>query len=118
MKQLEEHFATNWVWWQQVSNKKTQHVSEGKLDRDSPICKKLHLPVVEIQNKASKYQIVNVLNISSLTVNDILKRFRDFEEISACMRQGQTSILEASDLWAGNWHKRHVSVMETTATTQ
>lgn len=67
MKRLEEHFATNWVWWQQVSNKKTQHVSGGKLDRDSPICKKLHLPVVEkIQNKASKYQIVNVLNISSL----------------------------------------------------
>lgn len=35
MKQLEEHFATNWVGWQQVSNKKMQHFSEGKLGHQS-----------------------------------------------------------------------------------
>jgi len=84
-KQLEEHCATNYVNWQQVSNmigyKKSilerQSLSEVKMGLCTPICEKLQLQFVEqFQNNAPQCKIVKAMNISSSTAHHIMKKFR------------------------------------------
>lgn len=53
-KVVEKRFATNQIKWQQINKmigykkkKERQSLSLLEMDRDSPVCKKLHLQVVE-----------------------------------------------------------------------
>lgn len=61
-----------------------------KNSRSSPICK---LQIVEeFQNIVPQCRIVKVLNISSCTVRNIIRRFRESAEISVRKGQAQKSI--------------------------
>lgn len=52
-KVVEKHFATNQIKWQQINKmigykkRERQSLSLVEMDRGSPVCKKLHLQVVE-----------------------------------------------------------------------
>ncbi len=58
------------------------------MGRGSPICERVHKKIVEyFKNNVPQRQIVKALQISSSTVHNIIKRFRETGEISA--RKGQ-----------------------------
>ncbi len=66
-----------------------QSLSEVKLGRGSPICERVHKNVVEyFKNNVPQRQIAQALQISSSTVHNIIKRFRETGEISVCKGQG------------------------------
>ena len=65
-----------------------QSLSEVKMGRGSPICERLHLLIVEkFQNNIPQCKIAKTLKISSSTVHNIIKRFRESGEIF--VRKGQ-----------------------------
>ncbi len=59
-----------------------QSLSEVKMGRGSPICERVRKKIVP------QRQIAKALQISSSTVHNIIKRFRETGEISVCKRQG------------------------------
>ncbi len=84
--QLGEHLATNEVNWHQVCNMisykrdvlERQSLSEIKMGRGSPICERVRKKIVEyIKNNVPQRQIAKALQISSSTVHNIIKRFRE-----------------------------------------
>ncbi len=61
-----------------------QSLSEVKMDRGSPICEREHKKIVEyFKNNIPQRQIAKALQISSSTVHNIIKRFRETGEIKA-----------------------------------
>ncbi len=102
-----EHLATNEVNWHQVCNMisykrdvlEKQSLSEVKMGRGSPICERVCKKIVEyFKNNVPQCQIAKALQISSSTVHDIIKRFRESGEISVCKRQGRRPLLDARGL--------------------
>ncbi len=70
--QLGEHLATNEVNWHQVC------LSEVKMGRGFPICERVLKNIVEyFKNNVPQRQIAKALQISSSTVHNIIKRFRE-----------------------------------------
>ncbi len=68
-----------------------------------------------IKNKAPQRQIAKALQISSSTVHNIIKRFRETAEISVRKGQGRRPLLDACGLRALRWHcitHRHDSVID------
>ncbi len=65
-----------------------QSLSEVKMSRGSPICESVRKKIVEyFKNNVPQRQIAKALLISSSTVYNINKRFRETGEIS--VRKGQ-----------------------------
>ncbi len=55
-----------------------QSLSEVKMSRGSPICERVRKKIVEyFKNKVPQRQIAKALQISSSTVHNIIKRFRE-----------------------------------------
>ncbi len=96
-----------------------QSLSEVKMGRGSPICEKVRKKIVEYFKyfDVPQRQIAKALQISSSTVHNIIKRFRESEEISVRKGQGRRSLLDARDLRALRRHcitHRHDSVTDIT----
>ncbi len=61
-----------------------QSLSEVKMSRDSPICESVCKKIVEyFKNSVPQHQIAKALQISSSTVHNIIKRFRETGRICA-----------------------------------
>ncbi len=74
-----------------------QSLSEVMMGRGSPICERVHKKTVEYLKKR---QFAKTLQISSSTVCNIIKRFRETGEISVRKGQGRRSLLDARGLRA------------------
>ncbi len=69
------------------------------MGRDSPICERVHKNIVEyFTNNVPQRQIAKALQISSSTVHNIIKIFRETGEISVRKGQGQRPLLDARGL--------------------
>ncbi len=67
-----------------------QSLSEVKMDTGSPICERVRKNIVEyFKNNVPQHQTGKALQISSSTVHNIIKRFRETGEISVRKGQGQ-----------------------------
>ena len=88
-------------------HKRLSH-SQARMGWGSPLCEQLCEQIV----LPFKSNIARNWGISSSAVNDIIKKFRDPGEISACKRQGQRTTLTACDLWS------HHSVKDITTLAQ
>ncbi len=95
-----------------------QSLSEVKMGRGSPICERLRKKIVEyFKNNAPQCQIAKALQISSSTVHNIIKRFRETGEISVRKGQSRIPLLDARGLRALRQHcitHRHDSVIDIT----
>ncbi len=121
-----EHLATNQVNWHQVCNMisykrdviERQSLSEVKVGRGSPICERVCKKIVEyFKNNLPQRQIAKALQISSSTVHNIIKRFRETVEISEHNGWGGRPLLDARGLRALRRHcitHRHYSDIEIT----
>ncbi len=82
-----------------------QSLSEVKMSRGSPICERVRKKIVEyFKNNVPQRQIAKALQISSSTVHNIIKRFRETGEISVRKGQGQIPLLDACGLRALRQH--------------
>ncbi len=79
-----------------------QSLSEVKMGRGSPICERVrNNKIVEyFKNNVPQRHIAKALQISSCTVNNIIKRFRETGEISVRKGQGRRPLLDARGLLA------------------
>ncbi len=76
-----------------------QSLSEVKMGRGSPICERVRKKIVEyFKNNVAQRQIAKALQISSSTVHNIIKRFRETGEISVPKGQGRRPLLDARGL--------------------
>ncbi len=95
-----------------------QSLSEVKMDRSSPICERVRQKILGyFKNNVPQFQIAKALQISSSTLHNIIKRFRETGEISVCKGKGRRPSLDASDLWALRQHcitHRYNSVIDIT----
>ncbi len=95
-----------------------QSLSEVKLGRGSPICERVRKKIVEYFKKnVPQRQIAKALQISSSTVHNIIKRFRETGEISVRKGQGRRPLLDARGLRALRRHcitHQHDSVIDIT----
>ncbi len=72
-----------------------QSLSEVKMGRGSPICERVRKKIVEyFKNNVPQRQIAKALQISSSTVHNIIKRFRETGEISVRKGQGRRPLLD------------------------
>ncbi len=72
-----------------------QSLSEVKMGRGSPICERVHTNIVKYFKNVPQRQIAKALQISSYTVHNIIKIFRETGEISVGKGQGQRPLLDA-----------------------
>ncbi len=73
-----------------------QSLSEVKMGRCSPICERVRKKIVEyFKNNVPQHQIAKALQISSSTVHNIIKNFRETGEISVRKGQGRRLLLDA-----------------------
>ncbi len=80
-------------------------VSEVKMGRGSPICERVRKKTVEyFKNNILQRQSAKALQISSSTVHNIIKRFRETGEISVRKEQGRRPLLDARVLLALRGH--------------
>ncbi len=95
-----------------------QSLSEVKMGRGSPICERVHKMIVEyFKNNVPQLQIAKALQISSSTVHNIIKIFRETGEISVRKGQGRRPLLDARGIWALRQHCNthwHDSVIDIT----
>ncbi len=75
------------------------------MGRGSPICERVCKKIVEyFKNNVPQCQIAKALQISSSTVHNIIKRFRETGAISVCKGQGRRPLLDARGLQALRQH--------------
>ncbi len=95
-----------------------QSLSEVKMGRGSPICERVRKKIVEyFKNNVPQRQIAKALQISSSTVHNIIKRFRETGVFSVRKGQGRRPLLDAHGLRALERHcitHRHDSVIDIT----
>ncbi len=88
------------------------------MGRGSPICERVRKKIVEyFKNNIPQRQIAKALQISSSTVHNIIKRFRETGEISVREGRGWITLLDARGLRALRRHcitHRHDSVIDIT----
>ncbi len=93
-------------------------LSEVKMGGSSPICERVRKKIVEyFKNNIPQRQIAKALQISSSTVHNIIKTFRETGQISFHKGQGWRPLLDARGLRALRRHcitHRHVSVIDIT----
>ncbi len=99
-----------------------QSLSEVKMGRGSPICERVRKKIVEyFKNNVPQRQIAKEMQISSSTVHNFIKRFRETGEISVCKGQGRRPLLDARGLRALRRHcitHQHDSVIDITKWSQ
>ena len=90
--------------------------------RGLPLCGQLREKIVEqFKNNVPQRTIARNLGISSSMVHNIIKRFRESGEITACKRQGRKPTLNARDLRSLRRHcikNRHQCVKDITTWAQ
>ncbi len=95
-----------------------QSLSEVKMGRGSPICERVCKKIVKyFKNNIPQRRITKALQISSSTVHNIIKRFRETGQMSIRMGQGRRPLLDAHGFQALRWYcitHRHDSVIEIT----
>ncbi len=95
-----------------------QRLSEVKMGRGSPICERVRKNIVKyFKNNIPQCQIAKALQISSSTMHNIIKRFRETGEISVHKGQGRRPLLDPRGLRALRRHcitHRHDSVIDIT----
>lgn len=95
-----------------------QCLSEAKMGRGWPIPTMLRRKIVEqYQKGVTRRKIAKTLQLSSSTVHNIIRRFRESGTISVRKGQGRKPILDARDLWALKRHcttNRNATVKEIT----
>ncbi len=88
------------------------------MGRGSPICERVRKKIVEdFKNNVPRRQIAMALQISSSTVRNIIKRFRETGVIFVRKRQGRRPLLDARSFWALRQHcitRYHDSVIDIT----
>ncbi len=88
------------------------------MGRVCPICESVHKKIVEFfKNSVPQHQIAKTLQISSSTLHNIIKSFREIGEISVRKGQGRRPLLDARGLRALRRHcitHRHDSVINIT----
>ncbi len=88
------------------------------MGRGSPICEKVCKKIVEyFKNNVPQRQIAKALQISSSTVHNTIKSFRETGEISVRKGQGRRPLLDGRGLRALRQHcitHRHDSVIDIT----
>merc|ERR1712101_17518 len=93
--------------------------SQARMGRGSPLCEQLREQIVEqFKNNVSQSTIARNLGISTSTVHNIIKRFRESGEITAHKRHGRKPTLNARDLRSLRRHcikNRHQRVKDITA---
>ncbi len=93
-----------------------QNLSEVKMDRGSPICERVCKKTVEyFKNNFPQRQIAKALQISSSTVHNIIKRFRETGEIAVLKGQCRRPLLDARGFRALRRHcitHRHDSLID------
>ena len=118
--QVNRLIGNRWVPWVGI-NELLSH-SQAKMARGSPLCGQLREKIVEqFKNNVPQRTIARNLGISSSTVHNIIKRFRESGEITACKRQGWKPTLNARDLWSLRRHcikNRHQCVKDITTWAQ
>ncbi len=78
-----------------------QSLSKVKMGRGFSVCERVRKKIVKyFKNNVPQRQIAKALQISSSTVHNIIKRFRETVEISVCKGQGQRPLLDARGLQA------------------
>ncbi len=78
-----------------------QSLSEVKMGRGSPVCERVRKNIVEyFKNNVPHRQIAKALQISSSTVHNIIKSFRETGEISVRKGPGRRPLLDAHVLRA------------------
>ncbi len=96
--------------------------SQARMGRGSPLCEQLREQIVQqFKNNVSQRAIARNLGISSSTVHNIIKRFRESGEIAARKHQGRKPTLNARDLRSLRRHcikNRHHSVKDITTWAQ
>ncbi len=95
-----------------------QSLSEVKMGRGSPIFERVRKKIVEyFKNNIPQRQIAKALHISSSTVHNIIKSFRETGKISVHKGQGRRPLLDARGHQALRRHcitHRHDSVIDIT----
>ena len=118
--QVNRLIGNRWVPWVGI-NELLSH-SQAKMARGSPLCGQLREKIVEqFKNNVPQRTIARNLGSSSSTVHNIIKRFRESGEITACKRQGRKPTLNARDLRSLRRHcikKRHQCVKDITTWAQ
>ena len=118
--QVNRLIGNRWVPWVGI-NELLSH-SQAKMARGSPLCGQLREKIVEqFKNNVPQRTIARNLGISSSTVHNIIKRFRESGEITACKRQGRKPTLNACDLRSLRRHcikNRHQCVKDITTWAQ
>ncbi len=94
-----------------------QSLSEVKMGRGSPICERVRKKIVEyFKNNVPQHQIAKALQISSSTVHNIIKRFRETGEICVCKGHGRRPLFDAHGLRAlrrhciTHWHDSVIDI--------
>ncbi len=86
------------------------------MGRGSPICERVRKKIVEyFKNNIPQYQIEKTLQISSSTMHNLIKRFKESGEISVRMGQGWKPLLVARGFQVFRRHcitHRHDSVID------
>ncbi len=87
------------------------------MGRGSPICERVRKKIVEyFKNNVPQRQIAKALQMSSSTVHNIIRRFRETGEISVVKGQDQRPFLECCDLRAlrrhciTHWHDSVIDI--------
>ena len=118
--QVNRLIGNRWVPWVGI-NELLSH-SQAKMARGSPLCGQLREKIVEqFKNNVPQRTIARNLGISSSTVHNIIKRFWESGEITACKRQGWKPTLNARDLRSLRRHcikNRHQCVKDITTCAQ
>ena len=118
--QVNRLIGNRWVPWVGI-NELLSH-SQAKMARGSPLCGQLREKIVEqFKNNVPQRTSARNLGISSSTVHNIIKRFRESGEITACKRQGRKPTLNARDLRSLRRHcikNRHQCVKDITTWAQ
>ncbi len=82
-----------------------ESLSEVKIERGFPICVRVRKKIVGyFKNNVPQRQIAKTWQISSSTVHNIIKRFRETAEISVRKGQVRRPLLDARGLWALRRH--------------
>ena len=96
--------------------------SQARMGWGSPLCQQLHEKIVkQFNNNVSQRTIARNLGISSSTVNNIIKRFRESGETTPRKGQGRKPTLNVRDLRALRKHcikNRHHSIKDITTWAQ
>ena len=118
--QVNRLIGNRWVPWVGI-NELLSH-SQAKMARGSPLCGQLREKIVkQFKNNVPQRTIARNLGISSSTVHNIIKRFRESGEITAWKRQGRKPTLNARDLRSLRRHcikNRHQCVKDITTWAQ